>query len=436
MKLVVGLGVSGKAAAEFLLKQGLSVCGYDQKKINLPDLERRGLVLYFNMEDIDWKKIDEMILSPGIALSHPICQKAERESIPIIGEAAFSFRYLHQKAIAITGTNGKTTITLLVEHILKNAGLKAKAVGNVGLAFTSYLLQSDPEEILVAELSSYQLETMNGSFFDVGIITNITPDHLDRYSSMIEYAKAKQKLSDCIKNSGIFYVYDKIIEEFGDLFSNSKFLTYGQKIESEFFTTKQIAKRREKIAYFLPLRYRDLGIHESENLLAAWLLVKDFGVTTGQFLEAVDSFRKPPHRIEYVASVDGVEYYDDSKGTNLDAVVQAVLAMKNPVVLIAGGVDKGFRFTEWKTSFEGKVKHVIAIGETANAICEDLKDFCPVSKVLTLSDAVHTAKSFARAGDCVLLSPGCSSFDMFDDYKHRGREFKRFVAQIQIQEGS
>lgn len=409
--VVLGLGISGKAVYEFLMRMGEPVIGIDDKA----------------EYTIDFSLVKRVIVSPGIPRSHPVYQAAIMNRIPLIGEAQFALSYLRQKIIGITGTNGKTTVTLLTQHILQHAGYKAVALGNVGIPFASYIQKQDPEEIIVAELSSYQLETLTAPVLDAAIVTNITPDHLDRYDSIRDYALAKANISRSLKAGAPLYIYNQISMEFGDLFPHLP--TYGR-ASGMYITNKEYAKEGDKIIYFLPSNYKNLAICESENLLASWLLVSNFGVHVEQFLEAVKSFKKPPHRIEYVETINQVAYYNDSKGTNLDAVLQAIEAIDSKVILIAGGADKGFGFTTWRSCFINKVISVIAIGQTADKICKDLQGVCHIYKELTLASAVKKAREIALPGETVLLSPGCSSFDMFVDYKHRGEEFKRCVMEL------
>lgn len=433
--LVIGLGLSGKAAAEYLLTGGYEVFGFDDKLSchNESDIK----ITLVDKDDLSFlKEFAFVVVSPGVPRNHFLCKKAEELSLEIIGEAELGFRILHknypkQKCIAITGTNGKTTVTLLAEHILRYCGIKARALGNIGTPFTSYLQNVDPEEILVCELSSYQLETMTCPVFDSAVIVNITPDHLDRYATMEEYAKSKTYVHRCLKKEGILFVYENCLRDFPKLFEKMNTITYGVSTSSHFSTDKKFLYRHANPFCILPESFEKLGIHESENALAAWCLVSIFGISPDDFISGLSTFTKPSHRIEFVKTIDEVAYYDDSKGTNVDAVIQAVKAMQGPVVLIAGGVNKGFPFTIWKESFMGKVKYVISIGETAHLISQELGDEFAVSIASSLEEAVEKASSIASKGDCVLLSPGCSSFDMFRDYKHRGQEFKRCVADLE-----
>ena len=308
-----------------------------------PEVQRlikMGLTAYSEPVEIELTYIDLLVPSPGVPQNHPLYEAALKSGIEIIGEAELAFRYMQQKAVAITGTNGKTTVTLLVEHILNASGHKAKALGNVGQPLTAYFLNPDPDEIVVAELSSYQLETMSTPVFEAAVLLNITPDHLDRYPSMLEYARAKCRLKLCLKHDAPFFIYAQAANEYGQ-FLNKDFFTFGLTPASHFWTDRVKSYNRDKVEYILPVGYREMGNHESENVLAAWLLVRKFGVTAEQFISAVESFQKPPHRIEFVTAIEGISFFDDSKGTNLDAVIQAVRTMQGPVILIAGGVDKG-----------------------------------------------------------------------------------------------
>ena len=434
--LVFGLGISGIAAAEFLRLKGYSVIGVDKNSQIIdasPEcrrLQEKGIIVQIDTEDLDWVGIELLILSPGVTQSHPLCQRALQSGIEIIGEAELAFRYLNQKCVGITGTNGKTTVTLLAEHVLNASGIKAKALGNVGEPLTKYVLQNDPEEVVVAEISSYQLETMKRKSFDAAVIMNITPDHLDRYSSMEEYARAKCRILSCLKDRGVLYVHENIMSEYPDMLNGTNVRTFGSNKAADLWTDKRAIWHREKVETLLPVRYRELGIHESENALAVWSLCRAFGVTAENFLHAVEIFKKPPHRIEFVASFDGVIFYDDSKGTNIDAVIQAVGAMRGPVILIAGGVDKGASYLPWQKHLQGKIKKIIAIGQASSKIERELCPYFEIEMADSLAKAVAEAAACAVNGDHVLLSLGCSSYDMFRDYTHRGREFQRYVQDL------
>ncbi|MBS3904088.1 MAG: UDP-N-acetylmuramoyl-L-alanine--D-glutamate ligase [Simkania sp.] len=413
--LVLGLGVSGKAACQLLLKKGYHVIAVDDRMQQCPEVEALGVRVFNTQHIVDLDALDLVVSSPGIAPTHPIYQQAILKHIPVMGEAQLGLKELSQPCIGITGTNGKTTVTSMVTHILHHAQHKARSLGNIGESLCLYALSPKIDEILVIELSSYQLETMNGEMLDTAVILNITPDHLDRYGRMKDYAKAKWNIQHCLKKEAPLIVYDKVLEEWKEF----------QEIE------RVIAYTYPSLVVNLPEEYTRNGRHDGNNLLAAWLLVKKFGVTEEQFIGALKEFKKPSHRIEYVATIGGVQYFDDSKGTNLDAVARAVEAMNGPVWLIAGGVDKGASYAFWKEAFKDRVVKIFALGEAKEKISREVGVFCEVEEVESLEQAIRRATREAASGSNVLLSPGCSSFDMFIDYAHRGDEFQRIVRSIE-----
>lgn len=423
--VVLGLGISGIAAAKFLHRQKIDVIGIDSDRSRL----ETGFPCQHESEEIDWKEIERVVVSPGIDPNHPIYQTAVSKEIPVLGEAELALPYFKKPMVAVTGTNGKTTVTLLVEHILNSAGIKAKALGNVGAALCDYLIDPGPEEAFVVELSSFQLETMRTPVFDAAALLNITPDHLDRYTGMHDYATAKCRLQNLLKEGASFFVHAQTAKEFFPLLEGKNYQTFGVETECDLWTDQMTVKYREKIEYLMPLRYREMGRHDNENALAAWALCRPFSISNEQFCKSLETFKKPPHRIEFIREIEGVSFFDDSKGTNIDAVIHAVTAMKGPVILIAGGVDKGASYLPWK-EFLGKVKQIIAIGAAAPKICRELESYFTMKRADSLAAAVKTAASDAKEGDCILLSPGCSSFDMFHNYAHRGEEFQRYVHSI------
>jgi len=429
--LIIGLGVSGRSAARFLLAQGRKIVAIDQKSSELekePEiqlLKKSGLILLEERELL-WNEYDLVILSPGIPRDHPWVIEASRQKLEIIDELELGSRSFKGRAIGITGTNGKTTVTLLSEHVLNACGKKAKALGNIGTPFTTYLLNPDPDAIVVLEVSSYQLETMTHPIFDAAVILNITPDHLDRYPSMDAYAAAKWRIAECVKEEKKLFVYEKTP------FLKSNTVIFGTSPHLEAYTDREHAFFQGKLAYHLPQSYTQLGLHESINALSAYLLCQTFGVTGKEFSEAVATFKKPSHRIEFVKEIAGVFYFDDSKGTNIDATIQAVNAMQGDVILIAGGMDKMSGYQLWKDALKTKVRNIIALGQAAEKIKNDLKNDYEVVIVKSLQEAVEVAATQARPGDSVLLSPGCSSYDMFKGYAHRGQEFQRLVHSLSL----
>ncbi len=399
--LVIGLGISGKAAAGLLKKLGAEVTGVDKRDVELDGVR----VL---REDVlsDLSAFDLVVLSPGVSPNHPLCLEARRLNIELIGEMELACRYLKQPAIGITGTNGKTTVTLMVEHLLRHIGIAARAVGNVGAPLSS---QENwlPEEIAVVEVSSFQLETMQTPIFDQALILNISADHLDRHGTLQGVAEAKFRLQNCLKPDGLFHLSEEIVNSW-----------------------RHLAQR--DIEIFDKFGYREDSGHDRENQLAAWALCSKLGMTQDDFSRGLLSFEKPRHRLQFVRELAGVSFYNDSKATNIVATVKAVESIKKDIILLAGGFDKGLLYIAWKKAFEGRVKSVLAFGQTAPKICATLEQIVDTEEFATLDDALEFSCKIAKPGDTVLLSPGCSSFDQFRDYAHRGEEFIKAVNNLSL----
>lgn len=436
--LVIGLGISGKSAASFLLDRGAFVVGCDRNEA-LPSSDpevsalcQRGLTFTSEGRMKSAQGFDCVVLSPGVPPSHPCCATARELGIEVIGEIELACREISQKCVGVTGTNGKTTVTLLVEHVLKESGRNAKALGNVGTPLTSAISHSGmcKEEMLVIELSSFQLDTLESVFLDAAVLLNITPDHLDRYGTMEAYAASKIAIGGRIKPGGAFFVEEKCYRDFMPLFPMMKVQLYGYSDKCGIYTDMKSLFSNGARVCALPETLQGKRSHDVENFMAAYALCSVAGVSAEQFVNAYATFKKPSHRIEHVRTVSGIQFYDDSKGTNVDAVIRAVERFDGGVVLIAGGVDKGFPYSSWADAFKGKVKAIFAIGQAKDRIRSDLEDRIPVSLFADMQQAVIAAATIARKGDTVLLSPGCSSYDMFKDYAHRGREFQRIVNSI------
>lgn len=382
--LVIGLGVSGKEAARFLKWKGFHVDTHDKdpaKAIGFPFLEEPGV------------DFDLAILSPGIPPTNPIVERLRKAGVKVIGEIELACRYIKQPMIGITGSNGKTTTTLLVTYVLNACGKEAIAMGNVGVPLTSL---REGNAIIVCELSSYQLETLEAECLDVAAILNVTPNHLDRYKEMEKYAAAKFLIQNNLKPFGSLIIHENTLREYGSLV------------------------KARKVISFQPQEN-----HNLENLEAAFLICEQFGITRSQFDRAAESFEKPPHRIQYVTEIEGIKFYDDSKGTSVHATLRAVESLPGPLILIAGGVDKGYPYTDWIAPFKKKVKKIIAIGEAAPKIEKDLRGQVEVTFAKTLEEATLSSYKQAVNGDTILLSPGCASTDMFKDYTERGLVFQK-----------
>lgn len=427
--IVFGLGLSGRKSAKLLIEKGIEVAAIDSRCEQLKtdpeviDLCNQGLFL-LEEKNVDFAKFSLCVLSPGIPFSHPFVLKAKENGLEFIGEIELAFRFLDSlknPMLGITGTNGKTTVTLLIEHILRESGRKARALGNVGVPLVEAVGNLSQDETCVIELSSYQLEALKSKSLDAGVILNITPDHLDRYGTMENYAKAKCLIFEAAK--GKCFIDHRSYLEFSHLMPDHVEV-YGYDPSLALWTDGHKLFYHGKPLLELPLGLKG---HDLENFMAAFALCYTLGITPSEFLTGYASFIKPEHRIEYVTEIKGIKFYNDSKGTNLDAVIRAVESLLGPIHLIAGGVHKGASYAPWKAVFEGKVKSVFAIGEAAKIIQADLGE---ATLCNTLEDAVHSAFKIAASGDTILLSPGCSSYDMFKDYEHRGREFKRIVLDL------
>lgn len=407
--IVLGMGVSGIAACRLLMSKEKQVIGLDKSYLQL---QKTYPELQIFPEEYTWEEemVEGMILSPGVSLNHPQVQLAKKRGIEMFGEVAFALKFLKNRCIAITGTNGKTTVTALIAHILQNNHRKAKAVGNIGTALSEYALNPDSEELLVVELSSYQIETLRNKSFDAGLILNITPDHLDRYGNLDTYAMAKLRLQSCLKDPKQLWVSKGIIDEYANCFSHEP-------------------KNFELYAELIKDRVPPVKIC-LQNLCAAYSLCKEEGISIEGFIEGLKSFRKAAHRFEIFLEKDSIRYIDDSKATNVDAVCSAIEQVEGSIVLILGGVDKQGSYDTWEKIFLRKVRKIFVTGPAKERIANALQDSFSIEKMDTFSDAVMKACQSAQENDTVLLSPGCSSFDAFKNYEHRGQTFKELVWQF------
>ncbi len=408
MKVVVlGLGVSGRCAATYLQERGDEVLGVDRAQTAL-----EGVRVVSDAEQPQLENVGLLVKSPGIDCSHPWVATALNRGIPMVGEIDLALAELAQrgkKILAVTGSNGKTTATLLAVHLLNTGGTRALAAGNVGVPLLSQI--DGAYEVFVVELSSFQLERIAiHPVFDGAVVLNITPNHLDRHPSFEDYVQAKLKIALCLKEHAPLYVTQQVLQVCG---------------------LQIVAPMIKKVETIWPLGYRDncyrLFPHDVENALAAFALT---GVSLAVLQKGVETFVHPPHRLEFVREIAGVKYINDSKATSVDAVIKALQALDAPVILIAGGVDKGGAFSDWLPSCRGKVKSVLALGDAAQRIERELRREMTVQRISSLQEGVRIAAGQAHAGDTVLLSPGCSSYDQFRDYQHRGETFTHIVREL------
>lgn len=411
--VILGLGISGKASAAFLLAKGERVIGADRNADRMKGDSSIVRLMQQGMELVsDDAKIDsnQIILSPGIPSTHPMVQRARNGGIEVIGEIEMGFRYLKNRAVGVTGTNGKTTTVMLIAHLLQSAGMKARALGNIGASLAEYLLHPDPDEILVIELSSFQLETASTPALESAAILNITPNHLNWHPTLEDYARAKARIGLCVKNGPLF-VSNQAAKEYSSLFETLTLFD------------------QETVAPNSQLRYIMRGLPERKNVEAAFAFCAYFGIDRELCERNLETFKKPSHRIEWVAKKNHVSYFNDSKASNIHAVMHAVSLFETPLVLIAGGVHKGASYSPWIAPFRGKVKGIVAFGEASGQMEAELSRDFPVFRVNNLEEAVLKASKLALENEIVLLSPGCSSYDQFRSFEHRGDEFKRIVRE-------
>jgi UDP-N-acetylmuramoylalanine--D-glutamate ligase len=414
---ILGMGVSGKAILRYLIQQGEQPLLID-KNPNAIESEKDLITYTIHSEDaISLNCIDRLIVSPGIQKTHPLITRAITQGIEITSELEIALESLQSEPstiFAITGSCGKTTTTSLVTHVLRAAGKKAKSYGNIGYPLINYWLEKP--DYVVIELSSAQLEHMQQerACLDAAVILNISPNHLDYHADMDAYIRAKMRIGCLLKPGAPFFITESIKEEFGNFLSFSTLSFFDQ----------------EKVAAIFLNSYNTSFAGDIKNSQAAYALCKGAGISKESFSEYCRSFQKPEHRFEFLRSVQGVVYINDSKATTVTAVIEAVRALPPQVILIAGGVDKGVDFSPWREAFKGRVSLVLLIGKSSSSLASVLSTHLSVCEVGTLEHAVEYAASIAKSGDYVLLSPGCASYDQFVDYQQRGKHFKELVLKL------
>lgn len=444
--LVVGTGISGIAAVKLLCTEGANVILQDSNQ-NLTaqdvlDKLPKSITIQVIIGELPQEilsKINLVVLSPGVPVDLPYIEAMKKQGIPIWGEIELAYQFSKGKMAAITGTNGKTTTTALVGAIMKHYYVSVYVVGNIGIPYTDMVLNTKGSSITVAEMSSFQLETVHEFRPEVSAILNITPDHLNRHHTMESYIAAKKRiaLNQGINDTCVLNYEDEILREMAKtLRPKIFFFSSKRELEEGIFLDKQgNFVYRENGKEEIVCNTKDLkllGIHNYENVMAAIAISYHIGVPMEVIREAVTSFTSVEHRIEYVTEIDGVTYYNDSKGTNPDAAIKGIQAMVKPTFLIGGGYDKGSDYREWIKAFDGKVKKLILIGETKEKIKEQAVEcgFADVEYADSLEEAVKLCKKEANEGDAVLLSPACASWGMFKNYEERGRKFKEYVNQL------
>ncbi|MBC8419610.1 MAG: UDP-N-acetylmuramoyl-L-alanine--D-glutamate ligase [Proteobacteria bacterium] len=438
--LVVGLGISGLWTARWLTGQGTDVIVSEMKPESEldPELLRALTELGVKLETGGHRKetfsnADAIILSPGVPHDMALITSASKRNIPVMGEMELASRFIDIPIIAVTGTNGKTTVTSLLGLLIENAGFKAFVGGNIGTPLMAYVAGEQEADYLVLEVSSFQLDTIETFCPFISIILNISPDHLDRYPDYEAYARSKLRIYEN-QGDGHYLILNaddprlSLVSPSSDV----SLLWYGLEkkagrhsfLEGKMVIASLDGATRQLFsldAFALP------GAHNRENLLSAVLAGMALGIDAETIQKTINQFKGLPHRLEYVDEFNGVRFYNDSKATNVDAAVRAVTSFDRPLILIAGGRHKGADYAPLVEAGCGRLRGAVFLGEAKGLLSESFCDEIPFALAEKMEDAVFKAFSMAGPGDAVLLAPACSSFDMFSDYSHRGRVFRKAV---------
>jgi UDP-N-acetylmuramoylalanine--D-glutamate ligase len=447
--LVVGLGKSGLAAALFLRHRGAQVTVSDVRSAealakDIPALLDEGIMVETGGHGLlTFRRQGLIVVSPGVPLDTPELAQVKSFGLPVIGELELAAHFLKGKMLAVTGSNGKTTTTMLLGEILKQAGLPTLVGGNIGVPVVALIDDSTDESWSVLEVSSFQLESTVQFHPAISVILNITPDHLDRHGSLENYAAAKERIfaqqtaEDClVLNADNPRAAEAAPRAAARVywFSVENTVPQGAWLEQGFIVYRAAPDASGKDAAterVMPLRAIPLkGAHNVENVLAAVVTARQAGVPADVIRRAVEDFRAVEHRLEYVATHNGVEFYNDSKATNVDATAKAVEAFSTGIHLILGGKDKGSDYTQLADLLRERVRAVYTIGSAADKIESHLRGVVSIYSCVTLDKAVAIAAAAAHPGEVVLLAPACSSFDQFESYEHRGRAFKKLVKEL------
>jgi UDP-N-acetylmuramoylalanine--D-glutamate ligase len=443
--LVLGAGKSGAASARFLAKHGAIVALHDKKPIAEWTIDARSLktenIGLLDGQIPSWllDQIDLVVISPGVPTGVVPARYVNRKDGEVIGEVELAYRFLKGRIVGITGSNGKTTTTTLIGEILKNAGIKTQVGGNIGTPLVSLTETSTDKTWTIVELSSFQLETIKDFRPSVGVALNVTPNHLDRYDFFTDYAAAKHRLfmNQTVEDVAVLNADDEIMRSWAKnlkanvvLFSVKKELDEGLFLRGRDLVCR--ANGREKI-----LTTRDeiflRGLHNVENVLASFAAGLACGAAPASMRETVKNFTGVEHRIEFVAEIEGVKFYNDSKATSVDATLKAIEALSEDdgkIILILGGRGKNAPYAPLADLIEKSVRKLVVIGEDAENIENQLKNHAEIVRANDMKNAVVKSFETAEKGDAVLLAPACASFDMFKSFEQRGNVFKQEVLEI------
>lgn len=447
--LVAGCGKSGIGASILLARNGEKVILFDENETKDADSVRELIGNVKGKENIEIyigqlkeeviAQCELMVISPGIPVDKPFVKKVKDMGLSVWSEIELAYHYEKGSVVAITGTNGKTTTTTLVGEIMKAYNEKTYVVGNIGTPYTELADATSKDSVTVAEISSFQLETIVDFAPKVSAVLNITPDHLNRHYTFENYAKCK---IDITKNQSeddfaiLNYDDEDTVKYAKDIKAKSIYFSRKTKLDEGVYVDRDdvLVKYDGKVKKILSLQdIKLLGTHNVENILAAVAMTYFMGVPAEIIAKVCTEFQGVEHRIEYVKTINGVAYYNDSKGTNPDAAIKGIKAMTTTTFLIGGGYDKGVGFDDWVKEFAAKVKYLVLIGETAEKIdlCAKQHGFYSIVHMDTLEEAVEFCYRNARPGDAVLLSPACASWDMFESYEQRGNLFKEYVRNLE-----
>ena len=441
--VIIGMARSGMAAAEFLWKREARVTLSDHRPPSALESE----IQFLNERNIRYEagghskelfeSADLVVVSPGVPLSLPVLRHAAHMGKLLISEIELASRYLRGKVIAITGTNGKTTTTTLIGEILQASGFRVQVGGNIGTPLISLVESSNEDTWSVVELSSFQLEAVPTFRPDIAVILNITPDHLDRYPSFDAYAQAKLNIfeNQISSDFAVLNHEDSSLQKAAGRirsqvfwFSGSREVTCGTHV----VRGQIVFESGQGTELVMPCDQVPLkGRHNIENVAAATTAARLVGIPPRSIADSIRNFKAVEHRLEPVAEINGVAFFNDSKATNVDATIKALEAFESGVILILGGRDKGGDFTVLRDLLQRRAKSVILLGEASDKIKTQLAGAVPMIQAHSMDDAAKQALHQAAPGDTVLLAPACASFDMFQNYEHRGREFKAAVGRLQ-----
>lgn len=443
--LVFGSGKSGIGAADLLEAVGAEPVIYDgnenaDKESVLKKTSGTYPVEFYagELPEEVLESLDLVVLSPGVPTDLPLVKRFYEMGLPVWGEVELAYRTGKGRVLAITGTNGKTTTTALLGKIMKDACPSVFVVGNIGTPYTSKAQEMQENSVTVAEISSFQLETIEEFAPEVSAILNITEDHLNRHHTMEEYIRVKELITKNQSSEDVCVLNyeDEVLRKFGETavpkvvyFSSVRTLEKGIYLEGD---TIVLATETAKIPVVKTGELKLLGQHNYENVMAAVAMAYYAGVDMESIRKSVCEFTAVEHRIEYVTEKNGVVYYNDSKGTNPDAAIKGIQAMNRPTYLIGGGYDKESSYDEWIKAFDGKVRCLVLIGQTKEKIkaAAERLGFTDIVLLETLQEAVHFCAEHAKEGEAVLLSPACASWGQFDNYEQRGDMFKKYVSEL------